>query len=151
MSENPTAQDAAEALRLVQSERQRVAGTLLTQARWYAPVYGALVGIAVLVLSGPWRWIGIGGAFVVLSFVALMSAYRRATGVWASATGPEAPRAQVVGVVVALVVGLGTALLARHVWDLPGVAIAAAVLTGVAAAVLSRSFDRAYARNLARG
>jgi hypothetical protein len=150
MAESPSPDDAAEALRLVQTERQRVATTLLTQARWYAPVYGTLVGIAVLVLSGPWRWIGFGGAFVVLSFVGLMHAYRQATGVWISAAAPEAPRAQVVAVTALLIGGLGVALLARHVWDLPWIALVAAVVTGTGAALLSRSFDRAHARNLAR-
>lgn len=149
-SESPSAEDAAEALRLVQTERQRVATTVLTQARWYAPVYGTLVGIAVLVLSGPWRWIGLSNAFVVLSFVGLMYAYRQATGVWISAAAPEAPRAQVVAVFVLTIGGLGTAILARHVWDRPWIALVAAVVTGTGAALLSRSFDRAHARNLAR-
>jgi len=151
MSEEPAARDAAEALRLIRSERQRVATTVLTEARWYAPADGAVVGAAVLVLSAPWRWVGLGGVAVVLAFVALMAAYRRTTGLWVSAAGPEAPRGQVVAVVLLLVAGVGVALLSRHVWHLPAVAVAAAVLTGAGAAVLSRSFDRAYARRLARG
>jgi hypothetical protein len=151
MSDNPTAQDAAEALRLVQTERQRLATTLRTEARWYAPVYGALVGIMVLVFSNPWQWIAWGGPLVTLSFLLLMHAYRRTTGVWFRTSGPDAPRAPLVAVAVLLVGGIGVAILARHVWHLGWIAVITAVVTGTGAALLSRASDRAYARNLARG
>jgi hypothetical protein len=150
MTENPRLDDAAEALRLVQTERQRLATTLRTEAHWYAPVYGALVGIMVLVFSNPWRWIGWGAAFVTLSFVALMYAYQRTTGVWFRTSGPDVPRAPMIAVAVLMIGGLGVAVLARHVWHLGWIAVIAAVVTGTGAALLSRASDRAYARNLSR-
>lgn len=137
--------DARAALDAVMSAQRRSV-ELVTSAPWYAPWYGVTaaalpVSIALVVVRSPVGLAVLGLAMVSLTLLA--ATYRRATRVWPSGQGMLA---HIVPAVVAMFgAGFASCALAASV-GLGSWLIAVAVLTAVVMALLSRSYDRAYAR-----
>jgi len=126
------------------SERRSV--ELVTSTPWYAPWYGVTsaafpVAIALLAVRST-----LGIVLLVLgsaSLVLLVRTYLRVTGVWPSEQG------MLVYVIAAVVVVFGTGIASYLVARSYGVSwwlLAVAVVTAVLMALLSRGYDRAYAR-----
>ena len=137
--------DAQSALDAV-AAAERHGAEIATSTPWYAPWYGVTsaafpVAIAWLAVRSP-----LGIALLVLglaSLVLLVRTYRRVTGVWPSMQGMLAY--VFAAEVVVFGTGIASYLIARSFgvgWWLLGVAVVTAVLM----ALLSRGYDRAYAR-----
>lgn len=143
----PSATQARAALDAVADDRHRVATTLRTNARWYAPSYGTLVGALLLAPAAPPDAFPAVVLVGILGFVALATAYWLRVGMWPRPGSPVQVLAMVL--IAALVIaGMAVSWSAWQIWDLPGLGIAIAGGAGLVAALLSWSFDHAAARAL---
>lgn len=142
-----TPDDARASLAEVAGDRRHLGAVVRREARWYAPVYGLVVGGLVLTLAGPMATLTprVLGGIVALGVLA--GTYRLRTGMWprGGTATHEAARVAVTLLVV------GTMLMewgAWHVWGLQGLGVGLAVVAGAAAGALSYVYDAATARAL---
>ena len=137
---------AAQAALDVVAAAERRSAEIATSTPWYAPWYGATCAVLPIALALLAVRSGLGVAVFLLnlaSMALLTATYRRVTGVWPSGRGMTVH--YVAAAVVMAGAGVGSFLVAGSFglgWWLPAVAVVTAVLM----ALVSRSFDFAYAR-----
>lgn len=143
----PSAAEARATLDAVADDRHRVATTLRTNARWYAPTYGTLICGLLLAPAAPRDALPLIVLVAMLAFVALATTYWLRVGMWPR---PGAPGQVLAMVLIAALVSAGmiTSWSAWQVWDAPALGITIAVGTGLVTGALSWSFDHAAARAL---
>ncbi len=129
---------------------RRMAGALTTPA-WYAPGYGACLGLfvaAAAMLGAGW---GLAAWLTMIVYALLLGtlvlAYRRTVRAWPRTTFRTG---LATAVIVVLVIGLFVAYLSTAWWNLPWLAVGAVLTTGLTGAVLSRRWDAAWAREHGR-
>ena len=135
--------DAAAQLAALQADRAALADRVL-QPWWYDVTLGLLLFGFLASYAFDSLWVTFPALLVFLGGLgALVAAYKRITGVWVNATGPV-----FVSWGVLLLVVLVPALVLSEGFDQHwAMAVAGAVL-GVAVAVLSRRWGRAYVAEL---
>jgi hypothetical protein len=137
--------DARSALDAVETAERRSA-QIVTSTPWYAPWYGITCGAfpVAIGLIATRSSLGFVVLFLALaSLTLLVATYRRATGVWPSGQG------MLLHVIAAIVVLFGAAIASYVVAGSYGLGwwlLAVGVVTAVAMALLSRSYDATYAR-----
>jgi hypothetical protein len=137
---------AAAHLAALQADRAALADRVL-QPWWYDVALGLLLFGCLASYALDSHWVTF-PALVVFGagLVALVSAYRRLTGVWLSAKG------RAMGLWAALVVlVLVPAFVLAEGFDQHWVMVIAGAVLGIAAAVLSRLWGRAYVAELREG
>lgn len=123
----------------------------MTTPDWYAPGYGACLGLfvaATAMLGAGWglaAWLTVVLYCVLLG--TLVGAYRRTVRAWPRLTFRLELAA---AVALVMVVGLLVAYLSTARWQMPWLAVAAVLATGTAGAALSRSWDVSWAREHGR-
>ena len=136
--------EAQAALASVQEQRRRVADRLVTPW-WYHPILGILLGgLVAAQASGSFVLRCFAAAAVAAGAVALLTIYKRLTGLWASGVRGAAGRATATLLAVALA-GYGVALAFGGT-----VALSAGAFVAVAAVPLGRRVDAALRRDLRR-
>jgi len=135
-----TSVDAQAALDALAADRAQLAERLVTPA-WYHPALGCLV--AALILSA-YLGTGLGTVLFVAycaGLAALVSAYRRLTGLWSNGWQSRAGRPYAVGLFLLLVGAVGVAFAARS-GSLPSwTVIVAMVLCAASFIVVGPRYD----------
>ena len=133
--------DARLALASVAAQRRNAAGLLVTP-RWYHPVLGVLVG-GLMAIQSAHSWIVSGSSLVVyvLGLAALVTAYRRQTGVWVWGLrrGPAGRIALLLALLLEFLLGGAAAL--EFLAGIRGAFVGAGALAAVLVVVLGRRFD----------
>ncbi len=145
-SQEPTATEARRALEALATDRGVLADRMVTPA-WYHPTLAALVFVLVAGY-GFQRLFLIALVFYSAGLVALVTAYRRITGVWSSNVSRIGARRYVVGLAIVLIVCLGLSNAARSGAVPWWWALVAGVVSGLGALWVGPRFDVALRQSL---